>query len=418
MRVAAPLVALSCALAIGFLPLAKSSAQSAGDPAAIPDGARLKVTYQGAISGTATVKDRSRNSSVTIGGFRANIEGTRNIPVQAGYTVVVTYEGATFTGVETQTSDQAFLRGTFNFRGVRQGNSCSVTYPNGTGFTARCTQREFTYDQSMTDPSGQKAVLHVASTGTQVIDLVEQERQNAIARAEAERQRAAEQAEAARRQQIAEQAEAARRQQEAQAALRAPPKAPPPPAVQTASKSQPVGRYVPAKYYTDPHCIKASELGVEHAEESGKEAQKGLNSQDSVCAYALALIYEARKDYGTAMTYYRSAADSENALAANNLGGLYGNGWGVARDPEQALAWHERALNFELKWRQSDKDFINFVQENIRVDRDNIAQRNNFGRDSARDIARQQEQNRALNEIRARGAIERTNRQTYCPGCP
>jgi len=159
----------------------------------IPDGARVQITYDGRAAGTATVKDRSRNSSLSIGGFRMNVEGMREEPVQASYHVVVTYDGAAISGVETQDSDAAFLRGTFNFRGTRQGDVCTLIYQNGSQVEAHCTQDAFGYDQTTTDPSGQSAKVTFASTRTEFVDLAEQDRKaQAAHQAEQERLAAAE----------------------------------------------------------------------------------------------------------------------------------------------------------------------------------------------------------------------------------
>jgi TPR repeat protein len=50
-----------------------------------------------------------------------------------------------------------------------------------------------------------------------------------------------------------------------------------------------------------------------------------------------------QKDYASAMTWYRKAADQGNAQAELGVGFLYGRGLGVPRDSTQAVAWFRKA---------------------------------------------------------------------------
>lgn len=175
-----------------FAPLGAAVA-AAGGSTTIPDDARLQITYDGRASGIAKVKDRSRNSSVTLGGLRLNFDGMREVPVEAGYHVVVTYEGTNVSGVETQTSSAPFLNGTFTFRGTRQGDACLLTWSDGAQLTARCTTEEFGYEQATSDAQGQSSNIRFAAARTGTVDLAAQERQAQEAqRAEQERIAAAE----------------------------------------------------------------------------------------------------------------------------------------------------------------------------------------------------------------------------------
>ena len=50
-----------------------------------------------------------------------------------------------------------------------------------------------------------------------------------------------------------------------------------------------------------------------------------------------------RKDFETAARLWRTLAEEGNALARTNLGSLYENGTGVARDPAEAVKWYRLA---------------------------------------------------------------------------
>ena len=53
----------------------------------------------------------------------------------------------------------------------------------------------------------------------------------------------------------------------------------------------------------------------------------------------------AQKDYSMAMTWFRKAADLGNAVAQNNIGWLYENGFGVGQDYAEAMSWFLKAAN-------------------------------------------------------------------------
>ena len=53
--------------------------------------------------------------------------------------------------------------------------------------------------------------------------------------------------------------------------------------------------------------------------------------------------YLAGRDYEMAMTWFRKAADQDNAAAQNNVGWLYQNGWGVKQDYAEAVIWYRKA---------------------------------------------------------------------------
>jgi len=43
------------------------------------------------------------------------------------------------------------------------------------------------------------------------------------------------------------------------------------------------------------------------------------------------------------VVWYRKAAEQGLALAQNNLGSMYANGIGIAKDEVQAVAWYRKA---------------------------------------------------------------------------
>jgi TonB family protein len=55
--------------------------------------------------------------------------------------------------------------------------------------------------------------------------------------------------------------------------------------------------------------------------------------------------YLDEKDYANAATWFRKAADHGNALAENNLGWLYQNGWGVKQDYAEAASWYRKSAD-------------------------------------------------------------------------
>ena len=45
------------------------------------------------------------------------------------------------------------------------------------------------------------------------------------------------------------------------------------------------------------------------------------------------------------MKWYRKAADAGHAVAMNNIGVLYHNGWGVSQDYTEAMRWYRKAAD-------------------------------------------------------------------------
>ena len=78
-------------------------------------------------------------------------------------------------------------------------------------------------------------------------------------------------------------------------------------------------------------------LSAESSEAS--VSRKGLGAAEE----AVAAAYERKHDYERAAVWYRKAADRGNADAQDNLGWLYENGEGVAKDLKQARDWFQKA---------------------------------------------------------------------------
>ena len=169
-----------------------------GDFQAIPPNTKLRITYDGALQGVAVVRDRSRNSSVTFGGVNLNFEGTREVPLQGTYRVVVNYDGASVSGVETQSSSVQGLSGAFKFRGQRVGASCMLTFDTGEQVTANCTEAVFSYNTNTQSVHGEPIRLRFEARVTSRVDVAEEARLQAEARAKADREAAAKAAETRR----------------------------------------------------------------------------------------------------------------------------------------------------------------------------------------------------------------------------
>ena len=52
--------------------------------------------------------------------------------------------------------------------------------------------------------------------------------------------------------------------------------------------------------------------------------------------------YLDKKDYSSAMTWFRKAAERNNSAAENNIGWLYENGFGVKQDYAEAMNWFRK----------------------------------------------------------------------------
>jgi hypothetical protein len=83
--------------------------------------------------------------------------------------------------------------------------------------------------------------------------------------------------------------------------------------------------------------------GVQTVDELRKAAEQGY-------AYAQndlgAMYYNGQgvaRDYSQALTLFRKAAEQGYAYAQNNLGAMYYNGRGVAKDYSQAITWFRKA---------------------------------------------------------------------------
>ncbi len=59
----------------------------------------------------------------------------------------------------------------------------------------------------------------------------------------------------------------------------------------------------------------------------------------------LARAYYKNKDFKSAFVQIQKAAEQGYAIAQNNLGALYENGQGVAKDAGQAIAWYRKAAD-------------------------------------------------------------------------
>ncbi len=55
--------------------------------------------------------------------------------------------------------------------------------------------------------------------------------------------------------------------------------------------------------------------------------------------------YLDQKDYASAMTWFRKAAEQGNVVGQNNIGWLYQNGWGVQQNYAEAVTWYRKAAD-------------------------------------------------------------------------
>jgi tetratricopeptide (TPR) repeat protein len=70
--------------------------------------------------------------------------------------------------------------------------------------------------------------------------------------------------------------------------------------------------------------------------------------------YQLGRAYAKKSDFRSAFVQYQKAAEQGYSLAEYNLGVLYENGWGVAKDEAQAVAWYRRAAEQGFTLAQSN----------------------------------------------------------------
>jgi hypothetical protein len=149
-------------------------------------GGHVRVTYNGQMQGRLTAND-----------------GT-NIPVSGVYRVDVTYNGNSVSGSDSLTFNSPQSgSGTTTFQGTRTGNICDITDNNGLRIRAICTFDSFDYSQTTRESAG-SLFMSLDANRTNAVDVLEQQRQEEIARIETERQRAAYQAQLIQQQQEAE----------------------------------------------------------------------------------------------------------------------------------------------------------------------------------------------------------------------
>lgn len=163
-----------------------SHAQVTDISSVFAQGGHVRITYDGQMQGS----------------FNSN-DG-RNTPLSGAYRVNVTYNGNSVSGSDSLTFNSPnFSGGTTTFQGTRSGNVCDITDNNGLRIVANCTFDSFNYTQVTTDSSGSLAMT-LNTRRSNAVDVLEQQRQEEIARLETERQRAAYQAQLIQQQQEAE----------------------------------------------------------------------------------------------------------------------------------------------------------------------------------------------------------------------
>ncbi len=163
-----------------------SHAQVTDISSVFAQGGHVRITYDGQMQGS----------------FNSN-DG-RNTPLSGAYRVNVTYNGNSVSGSDSLTFNSPnFNGGTTTFQGTRSGNVCDITDNNGLRIVANCTFDSFNYTQVTTDSSGSLAMT-LNTRRSNAVDVLEQQRQEEIARLETERQRAAYQAQLIQQQQEAE----------------------------------------------------------------------------------------------------------------------------------------------------------------------------------------------------------------------
>jgi hypothetical protein len=149
-------------------------------------GGHVRITYDGQMQGRFTGNDG------------------RNTPLSGVYRINVTYNGNSVSGSDSLTVNSPQSGGgTTTFQGTRTGTICDITDSNGLRIVATCTFDSFDYNQTTRDSSGSLAMT-LNTRRTNAVDVLEQQRQEEIARLETERQRAAYQAQLIQQQQEAE----------------------------------------------------------------------------------------------------------------------------------------------------------------------------------------------------------------------
>jgi hypothetical protein len=163
-----------------------SHAQVTDISSVFAQGGHVRITYDGQMQGRFTGNDG------------------RNTPLSGVYRINVTYNGNSVSGSDSLTVNSPQSGGgTTTFQGTRTGTICDITDSNGLRIVATCTFDSFDYNQTTRDSSGSLAMT-LNTRRTNAVDVLEQQRQEEIARLETERQRAAYQAQLIQQQQEAE----------------------------------------------------------------------------------------------------------------------------------------------------------------------------------------------------------------------
>jgi TPR repeat protein len=89
---------------------------------------------------------------------------------------------------------------------------------------------------------------------------------------------------------------------------------------------------------------------------------------DARLVYQLGRAYDANKDFATALGFFRRAADANFALAQVNLGSLYFNGQGVARDYQEAAKWDRLAADQGLAPAQANLGLMYIHGQGVEID--------------------------------------------------
>jgi TonB family protein len=83
---------------------------------------------------------------------------------------------------------------------------------------------------------------------------------------------------------------------------------------------------------------------------------------------ALGNDYLAKKDYASAMTWFRKAAEKGNGAAENNVGWLYEKGWGVNQDYAEAFKWFVKGANHNDPYAQNNLGRLYFEGNGAKQD--------------------------------------------------
>ena len=78
--------------------------------------------------------------------------------------------------------------------------------------------------------------------------------------------------------------------------------------------------------------------------------------------------YLARKDYASAMTWFRKAAEKGNGAAENNVGWLYEKGWGVNQNYAEAIKWFAKGANHNDPYAQNNLGRLYFEGNGVKQD--------------------------------------------------